>query len=115
MLTYILISLIGIIHIYFFLLESYLYTGSKGKKIFNLTDEKIKYTKVLAYNQGYYNLCLGLGLLLSLYLKNNQMIIYLLLFIVIVGIVGALSFSKKIFWIQALPAIIALIAFCYSI
>lgn len=115
MIINILIALIGIMHLYFFILESYLYSGNKGRKIFNLTDEKIKYTKVLAFNQGYYNLCLGIGLLFGIYLTNLPMLIYLLLFVVIVGIVGALSFSKKIFWLQAFPAIIALIALCYKL
>ena len=112
MIIQILVVLISFIHIYFFILESYLYSGNKGKKVFNLNEKEIKYTKGLAFNQGYYNLCLGLGLLSALYLSNKQMIIYLLLFIVVVGTIGALSFSKRIFWFQAFPAIITLIIYC---
>ncbi len=108
-----LILLIVFFHIYFFILESFLYTGNKGKKIFNLSEEMVHCTKGLAFNQGFYNLCLGLGLLFGLYLNNQPLIISLLFFVVVVGIVGAFSFSKRIFWIQAFPAIVALLGYAY--
>lgn len=114
MIINLLVVLIALFHIYFFILESYLYAAGKGKQVFHLSDEQIKHTQILAFNQGYYNLCLGLQLLLALYLNNIQMLIISLFFVIVVGIIGALSFSKKIFWIQAFPAILTLI-FYYCI
>lgn len=82
MLISLLVVIIALLHLYFFLLESYLYSSKKGQQVFNLSADQITHTKVLAFNQGYYNLCLALSLCAALVLQNRSMLINLLLFVI---------------------------------
>jgi len=107
----ILIILVIIEHFYFLALEMFLWTKPKGIKTFGLKSKKFaEETKVLAANQGLYNGFLAAGLLLSLILENANFIIFFLSCVAIAGIYGAVSTGKqKLFFIQGLPALIALI------
>lgn len=86
-----------------------------GKKTFkgSLKDELFKPTKGLAANQGLYNGFLAAGLIWSLFISDEswskKMGLFFLSCVIVAGIYGALSASKKIFFIQALPAILALL------
>jgi putative membrane protein len=85
-----------------------------GKKTFKgaLADELFKPTKKLAANQGLYNGFLAAGLIWSLIIDDNKWSfnvgIFFLMCVIIAGCYGAISAHKKIFYTQALPAIIAL-------
>ena len=85
-----------------------------GKKAFkgSLKDELFKPTKALAANQGLYNGFLSAGLFWTFFINDsiwsNQIAIFFLSCVIVAGIYGAITASKKIFCIQALPAIIAL-------
>lgn len=104
----------ALLHGYFFILETFLWTTPFGLKTFRMSPEKAEASRVLAANQGVYNGFLALGLLLTFFMHNPEGAIavrsYCLSFIVIVGCYGAYSLrSQKVFLIQALPALIALI------
>ncbi|MDY7396240.1 DUF1304 domain-containing protein [Aureibaculum sp. 2210JD6-5] len=107
-----LIVLVVFLHFYFLILEMFLWTKPKGRKAFGLTEEFAEQTKVLAANQGLYNGFLALGLVWSLLHKkfSYEIAIFFLSCVIIAGIYGAYSTKKiKLFYIQALPAILALI------
>lgn len=106
------IVIIALLHIYFLVLEMFLWDKPKGMKVFGMTAEKAETTKVLAANQGLYNGFLAAGLLWSLFLStpfSQQVQIFFLACIVVAGIYGAATASKKILFIQACPAAIALL------
>lgn len=85
-----------------------------GKKTFKgfLKDELFKPTKGLAANQGLYNGFLSAGLIWSFFIEDKtwsqNVAVFFLGCVIVAGIYGALTASKKIFFVQALPAIIAL-------
>lgn len=110
-LTTFLIALVAFEHIYFMILEMFLWTKPKGIKTFGLKSKEFaEDTKVLAANQGLYNGFLAVGLLYSLLIKENNISIFFLICVVVAGIYGAYSTKKiRLFYIQALPAILALI------
>ena len=102
---------IALLHIYFLILEMFLWDKPLGMKAFGNNLEKAKVTKVLAQNQGLYNGFLAAGLLWAVVEKSSFSIhiaSFFLSCIVVAGIYGAMTASKKIFFIQALPAIITL-------
>lgn len=112
MLTKIIIACVAGLHIYFMILEMFLWDKAVGLKAFGNTVEKAQLTKVLAQNQGLYNGFLAAGLIWSLcmsapfsvYLSN-----FFLICVLIAGVYGAVTASSKILYIQALPALIGLI------
>lgn len=112
-LSKILISVVALEHIYILYLEMFAWT-TKGPKIFRtFPAELFPKTVSLAANQGLYNGFLSAGLIWSLLITDaewSKNVAYFFLGCVIVaGIYGAISASKKIFVIQAVPAILALL------
>lgn len=109
-----LVTLVAVLHLFFLVLEMFLWTKPLGLKIFRNSPEKAQQTKVLAANQGLYNGFLSAGLIAALCQPTHQMMLqfaqYFLGCVVVAGIFGAWTVSKKIFWVQAFPAIIALVA-----
>jgi putative membrane protein len=86
-----------------------------GKKLFkaSLKPELFKPTKTLAANQGLYNGFLAGGLIWSLLIENSEwqqhVAVYFLGCVIVAGIYGAISASKRILFVQGIPAILALI------
>ncbi len=108
----ILIGLIALLHVYFFILEAFLWNTAIGRKAFNTTSEQAATTHVMAINQGVYNLFLAGGLAWSLVVSDPlafQLQVFFLSCVVIAGLVGGLTAMKRILLIQALPAAAALI------
>jgi putative membrane protein len=108
----ILVLIVALAHIYFFYLESIAWTKPLGLKIFAQSLEEAQRSAVLAGNQGFYNLCLALTLLATFMLGDYEarlIRIFAMSYIVAVGFYGAATVTKKIFFLQALPAILALI------
>lgn len=107
----ILISIVAFEHFYFLVLEMFLWTTPKGIKAFGLKSKSFaEDTKVLAANQGLYNGFLAAGLLFGLLINESKFLIYILVCIIIAGVYGAYSTKKvKLFYIQAVPALIALL------
>ena len=113
MLGTILIALIAILHVYILVLEMFLWDKPYVLKAFGNTLEKAQLTKVLAQNQGLYNGFLAAGLFWSLLAPTACAVAIANFFlgcVLIAGIYGGLTASKKIIYIQAVPALIALAA-----
>lgn len=101
---------VAALHFYFLVLEMFLWTKPAGRKAFGLTLEQAQSTKVLAANQGLYNGFLATGLVWGIYLGDagNPIKVFFLGCVVVAGVYGAATASKKILFIQALPAAIGL-------
>jgi putative membrane protein len=106
----VLVALVALLHLYFLALEMFLWDKPRGMKAFGNTAEQAAATKVLAANQGLYNGFLAAGLIwgLSLGEAGNSIKIFFLCCIVVAGLYGAATASRKILFVQALPAAIAL-------
>ncbi len=106
------IYLVAILHILFFVLEYFLWQTPFAKKRFAMSDQKAFETAVLAKNQGVYNLFLAGGLLYAQFFRGSELYLnfvgYFLVCVISAGIVGAATVSRRTFFIQAVPAIIAL-------
>ena len=103
------IALVAFLHIYFMILEMFLWTKPKGLKTFGLKKEFAEESKVLAANQGLYNGFLAAGLIYAIITKEMQFAVFFLVCVVVAGIYGAYSTKKiKLFYIQSIPALIGL-------
>ncbi len=107
----ILIAFVALEHLYFLILEMFLWTTKKGIKTFGLESKEFaEKTKVLAANQGLYNGFLAAGLIYSVIKEDKNVAIFFLICVIIAGIYGAVSTKKiKLFYVQSIPAIIALL------
>ena len=112
----ILIAFVALEHIYFLILEMFLWTKPKGIKTFGLKSKEFaEDTKVLAANQGLYNGFLAAGLIWSIISENTEIATFFLSCVIIAGIYGAYSTKKiRLFYLQAVPALIAIILLCVS-
>jgi len=108
-----LIGIVAIEHFFILWLEMFAWE-TKGKKVFkgSLSEDLFKPTKKLAANQGLYNGFLAAGLCWTFFIENEvwktNIAIFFLGCIIVAGCYGAMTASRKIFFVQALPAIIAL-------
>tara|TARA_R110002020_G_scaffold136630_9_gene304660 strand:- start:339 stop:704 length:366 start_codon:yes stop_codon:yes gene_type:complete len=113
-LALILVALIALEHVYILVLEMFLWTTPRGMKAFGLKPDQAVQTRVMAANQGLYNGFLAAGLVWSLIHPDAAVAFQLKLFflgcVVVAGLYGGATASRKIFVIQALPAAIALVA-----
>ena len=107
----ILILFVAVLHLGFLTLEMFLWTKPFGRRTFSLTPEFAQASRTLAANQGLYNGFLAAGLIWSLFLGANgyEVKIFFLICVIIAGIFGAFTVSRRILWIQALPGVIALV------
>ena len=108
----ILTGLVAALHVYFLVLEMFLWAGPVGQKTFKRSAAEQESTKVLAANQGLYNgfLAAGLGWALWRGDAGFEMRVFFLACVMVAGAFGAATASRKILWIQALPAALALAA-----
>jgi len=109
-----LVGLVAVLHLYFLVLEMFLWTKPYGRRVFGLTPEKAAMTKSLAANQGLYNgfLAAGLGWGLLAAADGYTIKVFFLSCIIIAGIFGAVTASRKILWVQAVPGALALALVC---
>ena len=112
----ILIGLVAFLHFYFLYLEMFAWT-TKGPKVFKtIPADQFAITKVMAGNQGLYNGFLAAGLVWSLLITNPEwqrnVSLFFLSCVAIAGIYGAATVSKRIFFIQAAPALLAIVLLC---
>jgi putative membrane protein len=105
-----LIALVALLHLYFLVLEMFLWTTPMGRRAFGTTPEFAEASRVLAANQGLYNGFLAAGLAWGLWLGDagRGVTIFFLLCVVIAGVYGAITVNRKILFVQALPAALAL-------
>lgn len=113
----ILIAFVAFEHFYFLVLEMFLWTTKKGIKTFGLENKEFaEKTKVLAANQGLYNGFLSAGLIFSLIKEDKGVAIFFISCVIIAGIYGAYSTKKiKLFYVQSIPAILALIVLLVNV
>ena len=104
------VALIGILHVYILALEMFLWDKPKGLKAVGQTPAQAAATKVLAANQGLYNGFLAAGLFwgLSLGAGGTSVKVFFLCCVLVAGLYGAATATKKILFIQAIPAAIGL-------
>ncbi|SFS07470.1 putative membrane protein [Dyella sp. OK004] len=105
------IALVALLHLWFLVLEMFLWDKPAGRRAFGTTAEFAAQSKVLAANQGLYNGFLAAGLIWGLWLGDSGMPVkyFFLICVLIAGIYGGLTASRKILWIQALPAALGLV------
>ena len=110
MLANILVAVVALLHLYFMILEMFLWDKPAGLRAFGLTLERAQASKALAANQGLYNGFLVAGLIWGLLLgsQGTHIIIFFLTCVIVAGIYGSLTVGKKILYVQAMPAAIAL-------
>jgi putative membrane protein len=109
----VLVVLVALLHAYFLVLEMFLWTKPLGLKTFRNSPEKAETTRVLAANQGLYNGFLAAGLLWGLVTTQWNVVLFFLGCVLVAALYGAYSVNKRIFFVQGVPAIAALIAVWY--
>jgi len=110
------VGIVAALHVYFLVLEMFLWDRPYGRRVFGLTPELSKATKSLAANQGLYNGFLAAGLIwgLSLGAAGTPIAVFFLSCVVIAGVFGAATANVKILWVQAAPAAVALALLWFS-
>ena len=110
MIANIAVVLVALLHLYFLILEMFLWDKPRGLRTFGLTPEFAKASKGLAANQGLYNGFLVAGLVWGLFLgaAGSPIKIFFLGCVIVAGVFGALTVNRRILWVQALPGAIAL-------
>ena len=109
MIAYAATGLVALLHLYFLVLEMFLWTRPFGLKTFGLTPEFTAASRALAANQGLYNGFIAAGLAWSVFLGSDPISVFFLCCVIVAGVFGAITVSRKIFWVQALPGIVALV------
>ena len=114
LISQIIIGLIAVLHIYILWLEMFAWT-TRAKRVFKtIPEDQFEKTKVMAANQGLYNGFLAAGLIWSLLIENHDwsrnVALFFLICIIVAGIYGASTASKRIFFVQAVPAILGLLS-----
>ena len=106
----IVVALVALLHVYFLVLEMFLWDRPAGLRAFGQTLEAARATKVLAANQGLYNGFLAAGLIWGLVLgpAGGDVKVFFLCCVLVAGLYGAATASRKILLVQALPAAVGL-------
>jgi putative membrane protein len=107
----VLVAVVALLHVWFLVLETFLWRKPLGMRTFRLTPERAELTSALAANQGLYNGFLAAGLGISLILPQPSAFHFKLFFlacVIVAGVFGAATVSKRILLVQALPAAVAL-------
>jgi putative membrane protein len=105
------VLLVALLHVYILVLEMFLWDKPRGMKAFGLTPEFAAQTKTLAANQGLYNGFLAAGLFWGLFLgpEGFGIKVFFLLCVLVAGLYGAATASRRILFVQALPAAVGLV------
>ena len=106
----VLAGLVAALHLYFLVLEMFLWTKPTGRKVFGNTPEFADASKVLAANQGLYNGFLVAGLVWGIGSDQSDVTAFFLGCVIVAGLYGAVTVSRRILVVQALPALVALAA-----
>ena len=104
------IAVVALIHVYILVLEMFLWEKPAGLRAFGQTKEAARASRVLAANQGLYNgfLAAGLGWGLLLGQSGTGVRIFFLACVLVAGLYGAATASRKILYVQAIPAAMGL-------
>ena len=105
------VAVVALLHVYFLVLEMFLWTTPQGRRVFGTTAEYAKASASLAANQGLYNGFLAAGLVWGLIAADPvgfQAKVFFLACVIIAGLYGAFSVNRRILYVQAVPAAIGL-------
>ncbi|PKM04985.1 MAG: DUF1304 domain-containing protein [Gammaproteobacteria bacterium HGW-Gammaproteobacteria-6] len=107
----ILVLLVALLHAYFLVLEMFMWDKPTGLRVFGNSPEQAEATKVLAANQGLYNGFLSAGLIWGLFqgAAGYDFKVFFLLCVIVAGVYGAATASRKILFVQAVPGLVALL------
>ena len=107
----IVVAIVALLHVYFLVLEMFLWEKPAGLRAFGQTLETAKASKVLAANQGLYNGLLAAGLVWGLILgpSGTNIKLFFLGCVLLAGLYGAATASRKILFVQALPAAVGIV------
>lgn len=105
----ILIAIIALLHVYIMVMEMFMWTKPRTLAIFGITKQEAETSKTLAANLGIYNAFLAAGLVYGLVQHNIEFKAFFLICVLIAGIFGGLTATKRILIVQALPALVALV------
>jgi putative membrane protein len=108
-LSNVVVLLIAAIHLYILILEMFLWQKPTGRRVFATTAEFAAATRILAANQGLYNGFLAAGLAWGVWCDDPAVQVFFLGCVLVAGVFGGLTASRKILRVQALPALIALL------
>ena len=103
------ILFVSLLHVGFFFLESVLWTKPAVRRLFGLSEAEAHTTKTLALNQGFYNLGSAALLMCFLATNNTEGLMAVLVFIVCMGLIGAITANWRIILLQSIPALAALL------
>jgi putative membrane protein len=105
------VILVALLHIYFLILEMFLWDKPVGLKAFRQSPEQAASSKILAANQGLYNGFLAAGLLYGVLQTSSgfEFKVFFLLCVIVAGVYGAFTASRKILYFQALPGLLGLV------
>jgi putative membrane protein len=106
----VMVALVALLHLYFLVLEMFLWTTPFGRRVFGLKAEQAQQSKTLAANQGLYNGFLAAGLVWGLMqgVAGDPVTLFFLGCVIVAGVFGAATVNRRILFVQALPAAIAL-------
>jgi len=107
----IVVAIIALMHVWFLILEMVLWDKPSGRRAFGTSAEYATQTKVLAANQGLYNGFLAAGLFWGLVLggaEGTHVKLFFLACVLVAGVYGGFSATRKVLWIQGLPAAIGI-------
>ena len=110
----VLVGLVAALHLYFLVLEMFLWTTPTGRRVFGLDGDFAEKSKALAANQGLYNGFLVAGLLWGLVAGRTDVRVFFLVCVVVAGLYGAATVNRRILFVQAVPAALALVAVALS-
>jgi putative membrane protein len=114
----ILVGLVALLHVYFLVLEMFLWTKPTGLRTFSQSLQRAKDSAVLAANQGLYNGFLAAGLIWGLLhptaATGLQIKVFFLVCVIVAGLYGAWSVSRRILYVQAAPAALALVLLYFA-
>lgn len=117
LISQIIIVFVALLHLYFLWLEMFVWTTKAYKVFRNFPKDLFEKTKTMAANQGLYNGFLAAGLIWSLFITDavwsNNIALFFLTCVAIAGIYGAYSVSKKIFFVQGIPAILGILSLIF--
>jgi putative membrane protein len=107
-----LLVLVALLHVYFLVLEMFLWTTPFGLRTFGRGREEMESTKVMASNQGLYNGFLAAGLVWSAFEpapgQAFALRVFFLVCVLVAGVYGGMTAARKILYVQAVPALVAL-------
>ena len=110
MIAIVLVILVAVLHTYFLYLEMFAWEAPRTRAAFGTTADFARASKTLAANQGLYNGFLAAGTVLALYIGDRPALIFCLACVIVAGVYGTATVGRRILFIQAMPAALALIA-----